>query len=816
VIQLEHLHIEEFRGIRAIDIPLGSSSFVVHGPNGSGKSGVVDAIDFALTGSVRRLSGQGTGAVSVPQHAPHVHVRETPASASVSLTIKDVATGKTAVLRRSVGTANRFSLTPEDPDVRAALVQAQAHPELTLSRREIIQYIVAQPTTRATQIQALLKLDKLTTFRTNANGAARKAAAEVASVSGGLTAAETSFRNHIGVPDLGPANVLAAINERRATLGAPALPELLPTTDFLVSITADSGTPATNLTTAITETDALIAALGAFDETDKLRADVNDVLATVSDAPAVLQAVSRRNLLQAGLAAVDSSFCPLCGLEWPDPESLQAHVEEEIAHSTAAQQLLNDLNVPRAAYQSGVTSLRSAVEAVIPTATTYGDRELPVLLRIWADALIAHAAELSSSDRVLGIADRLTVRQYDPPEGVADKLANLTVALAAVPAQSATIDARTFLTIANERWTPIKVAAEAVAKATATRELADKVYVAYCEAMDESLDALYLSVEQDFSRYYRQINSDDEANFTARFTPSQGSLDFTVDFYGIDLFPPNAYHSEGHQDGMGVCLYLALMKQMLGDDFKLAVLDDVVMSVDVNHRRQFCELLKSEFPGVQFIITTHDQVWARQMQSAGLITGKQQARFYGWSVQDGPLYESGDIWARIEEDLAREDVAGAAHKLRRRLEAATADIAEAIGGSVKYRGDANYELSELLAAVKGRHGELLKKAANAANSWNDDAAKAAVQALKDARGAVIPDQEAEDWAINKLVHNNDRAQMSVNDFCPVLDSAKQFLGLFVCDNEDCGGWVHVEGRPPESLRCDCGRYFVNLKPKPSS
>ena len=31
------------------------------GPNGTGKSGIVDALDFALTGNISRLSGNGTG-----------------------------------------------------------------------------------------------------------------------------------------------------------------------------------------------------------------------------------------------------------------------------------------------------------------------------------------------------------------------------------------------------------------------------------------------------------------------------------------------------------------------------------------------------------------------------------------------------------------------------------------------------------------------------------------------------------------------------------------------------------------------------------
>jgi hypothetical protein len=112
--------------------------------------------------------------------------------------------------------------------------------------------------------------------------------------------------------------------------------------------------------------------------------------------------------------------------------------------------------------------------------------------------------------------------------------------------------------------------------------------------LEEELNALYDSVEKDFSAFYRAINEDDESKFTAKLTPSEGKLDLEVNFYKRGLFPPAAYHSEGHQDGMGVCLYLALMKRLFGERFTFALLDDVVMSVDSGHRYQFCKLLKTQ------------------------------------------------------------------------------------------------------------------------------------------------------------------------------------------------------------------------------
>jgi hypothetical protein len=132
---------------------------------------------------------------------------------------------------------------------------------------------------------------------------------------------------------------------------------------------------------------------------------------------------------------------------------------------------------------------------------------------------------------------------------------------------------------------------------------------------------------------------------------------------------------------------------------------------------------------------------------------------------------------------------------------------------VAYRGDASYDLSELLDAVKGRHSKLLKLAADSANSWNDDQARQVVADRKSERAAVLSDQEDESWIINPLVHNNDWTRASAADFRPVLDANRAFLNLFKCTNPDCGSWVYVVGVPEDSFRCTCGMFNLNLRKK---
>ena len=85
MIKLAKAHIEEMRGIRKLDIDFGKKTFAISGPNGSGKSGVIDAIEFGLTGQIGRLTGRGTGGLSVSEHGPHVDKTKFPDAAFVEL-----------------------------------------------------------------------------------------------------------------------------------------------------------------------------------------------------------------------------------------------------------------------------------------------------------------------------------------------------------------------------------------------------------------------------------------------------------------------------------------------------------------------------------------------------------------------------------------------------------------------------------------------------------------------------------------------------------------------------------------------------------
>ena len=250
VIQVEAVKIMELRGIRELQLTPQRESFVISGPNGSGKSGVVDAIQFGLTGEISRLSGKGTGGLSVQKHGPHVDRRDDPAAAEVSLTLHFPELGKTAVLTRNVKTAKTFTLEPENAGVRALLEEAAQHPELTLSRREIIKYILVEAGERSKEIQALLKLEAIGNIRSVLATAKNKVASAYTAGQKDTTNANDALRRHLDVKTLSPEDVLAAVSQRRQVLALPVIMELTADTVLNAGLAEGGPQPAFNKATA--------------------------------------------------------------------------------------------------------------------------------------------------------------------------------------------------------------------------------------------------------------------------------------------------------------------------------------------------------------------------------------------------------------------------------------------------------------------------------------------------------------------------------------------------------------------------------------
>jgi recombinational DNA repair ATPase RecF len=816
VIKLETAHIEEVRGIRKLDIDFRKETFAISGPNGSGKSGVIDAIEFGLTGQIGRLTGRGTKGLSVAEHGPHVDKTKFPDAAFVELKVFIPALGKSATITRKVSAPKKPKIVPADPDVKAALDEIADHPEITLSRREILRFILVEPAKRSEEIQTILKVEEIGDTRGALNTAQNKLQTALRTAAAQVDSSRDVLQRHLQIPTFQAAELLGAVNQRREALGLPKIEKLTADTKLDAGLAGSGKAPEFNKQSALRDLKALSDATATFSDLGKAEATL--ILTGISRLeadPALLDALQRRSLIEKGLDLVDGPECPLCDQLWDDEQRLREHLKAKLAKSEEAGKLQQALLKEGAELGRHVVRVLGFLGQPLKIAESQGDGDFARLLTDWMKELGELKAPLTNLDGLLGLKDRLKSGWLEAPKAFQKNLAALTRKVEAIPDQTATLDAQTFLATAQLRLGDYREAMRKNKAAEIASTSAKAAYDAYCRAMEDELNALYDDVQEDFSTFYRTINEDDEVKFTAKLTPSEGRLDLDVNFYERGLFPPGAYHSEGHQDGMGVCLYLALMKRLFGDRFNIALLDDVVMSVDSGHRYQFCKLLKTHFPDTQFVITTHDRLWAEQMRSAGLVTAKTSLAFHSWTVDTGPLVESNvEIWDEIAGALGRGKVEAAAAGLRHHLEYASRHLADHLGARPVFKADGNYELGELLPSVLSRMKDIYGKAVESAQSWSNAAAKEAAADRKKMLSSSSGAMYVEQWAVNKAVHYNEWANFGKKDFEPVVGAFKELLDCFRCTS--CQSWLYAtpRGPNPESLRCSCSAFNMNLKVKP--
>ncbi len=272
------------------------------------------------------------------------------------------------------------------------------------------------------------------------------------------------------------------------------------------------------------------------------------------------------------------------------------------------------------------------------------------------------------------------------------------------------------------------------------------------------------------------------------------AIDVALKFYGIEQRSPRLTLSEGQRNALGLCLFLAMTKQEAGSDRPI-ILDDVVVSLDREHRSHVSKLLEDEFSDRQILLLTHDREWYFEL-----------ARFLKpsrWSFQrllpwDGPAvgirfadHATDFAKARSKIDTDPED---AESNVRRIMDHALSEIAEKLEIPVPHlRGDENDHRTagQFIPRLISRANKAfrLKSADGTTFVKNNDA----IRALE----AVAP--QLVTW-VNRATHTFSASRSEAET---VINNCERALDAFRC--EDCGTPVWHRKADTGVADCQCGR-----------
>ncbi len=817
--KLLELEIKNVRGIKHVKLVPNGKNFVIWGPNGSGKSAVIDALDFLLTGRISRLTGKGTGGISLSKHGPHIDCK--PKDAVVKAKVGISGLSDPVEISRCLAKPDELVYGESLKPVLEPIINLAHRGQHILTRREILKYIAAEASTRAQGIQELLNVSEIEDIRKTLVNVQNTFDKNLKAAKNGVSTAKTQVSTTINSKTFQEEAVLEIINENRLVLGAQPISKL-GSSVLKNELKPPTSTPAKKSVNPVLIENYVASIKGVLTEESHSKIAEDDLqlrtlVKEVRAKPELLKALSHQRLIELGLNLIDDTGkCPLCNVEW-EPDKLKDYLTKRLADAKTASEYKDKINQLAVSLNEPISRITASLKEILEVLSLLGLEEDASAYQAWYNdsqtfsSILSNPLEAFPDDRF----DSAKIKQAFSPENASDMLNRLLIAVKNnQPPMTKELVAWTMLTRIEENLKALEIANQKLSQAELSYKKATILLGSFLKARDEILGKLYDGIKDRFVELYRNLHKLDEENFEAKIEPEEAALNLEVDFYQRGTHPPHALHSEGHQDSMGLCLYLALAEYLAEGLIDLVILDDVVMSVDAEHRREICNVLTTFFPNRQFMVTTHDKTWASQLRNQSVVDSKGAVEFYNWHIDTGPKvnYEV-DMWERIRNHLEKENVSDAASLLRRGSEQFFGQVCDSLRASVVYRMNGKWELGDYLPAAIGKYKDYLKKAKAAAQSWGDNELHSALQEVDSTASQVFKRLNIEQWAVNPNVHYTSWANFTKADFTPVVEVFQDLFGLFKCNR--CGDVLTVltKGVKPESVKCSCGQVNWNLVAK---
>ncbi len=804
-----NLEINNIRGIPRFEYDFKGENAVILGANGTGKSSILDAIDFLLTGDIARLKGEGTLGISLKRHGIHVDMSDQLAMGFVRATIQLEEYDHAISIERSVSNPERLVCSEHDAAIFQSFAKLAVQRQHMLERRQLLKFVHVTPSNRAAEIQALLNLEEIEKTRKCLRGV-------VTTTSNNRIAAERDFeksqnnvKTDLELDSCEHYTVLEATNGYRRDLGLEPIDRLstqtmkqslgteIPSEDIELTPTHLLGHVGKIIESIAPEK------LAAFGEMEQI---LRNKLSKIRSDPDALRSLKRIELYRRGMGLIETDACPLCDLPLSQ-EKLKERLRTKIESASNAKSVLDEIEASSKDLRAQIHTLTTRLREEFPWSKYLTD-EQETIVKEWHRQLGSLTESLQNSlklypheDLPVDQAARLFV---DAP--LSTTLVELRDNLQKQVKEDANTNdlqgnARAKLTLLARDWPLLCASKQEYHKAEVVFNRSVALHDTYIKIRDEVLNSIYQHVSEEFTRLYRQLHRDDEELFRAEMHPRNAGLHLDVDFYGRGMFPPNALHSEGHQDSMGLCLFLVLSERLSGTDLQVILLDDVIMSVDEAHRKQLAGVLVNEFAHRQIILTTHDTVWVEQLMREGFATKSDLVEMQRWTVDTGPIYrEAPPVWNLIESDLASDQTNAAGNKLRAWAESFSKQVCHNFRAPVPFRVDGMYTLADVFEPAKSHFLKYLNKAIRRAENNDKSELVADLRSVTQRMQEVDEATKKEYWILNWTSHDNPGRALTSEEVSDAVSAFRGFDNIMRC--QKCGGYMELTSRR-EAIVCKC-------------
>ena len=310
-----------------------------------------------------------------------------------------------------------------------------------------------------------------------------------------------------------------------------------------------------------------------------------------------------------------------------------------------------------------------------------------------------------------------------------------------------------------------------------------KILELYEQFEKKTMESVLQVMSEDINRFYTILHKqDDHEDVRLNFSDKGRGITFKLKFHKQDVDQPIKYLSDSHLNSLGLCFFLASVKH-LNQTTNFIILDDVVNSIDANHRRQLIEIIRDHFQDYQFLILTHDETWFEMLRQQLESLGWKSYEIISWQLESVVIEPTKDRIQKVQDLINASNGDGVARHLRIYLEQEVKRLCELHHVPIEYKEE--YRLEDLWQSLK----KYLKN-----HTYVDPNAQ-------DFRG-LFNDIQTNRYLFNLDLHDSSQ-KVTKGDMQYALDKYKDFLNLFRC--KKCTKAVTLDNA---GYQCPCGDKFT--------
>jgi len=788
--RIRTLAVKACRGIRESSLDFEGKSLILHGENGCGKSSFVDALELFFKGRINHLDEARS--TSTKKHAPHIHFSEKDTKVIIT-TFDPVATLEWS-----------FEGTTSDPNHQISFQLVGEKTNFILRRKQILDFIVTKPAGRYEQIAQVIGVTDLDEVELNLMRRRDELTEGIASLDAQQHSIENELLDKLKIEKVEEEEILGGLNIKLSELGQKEISSIEDIENHKLEAIKGTKDPKQIekaskvqeaqdiITDFLAKPDYLIEHSPLWDAITELTTDLE-----LSRAFAFQQVLAHSRDL---ISELKPDLCPVCE-QSIDHSELLKRLDERLTLLEAAKEKSSNILRLKGTLTGELKELVRKVENLesrlneldlnldLSPVSGFVEQINAILTSIKPEPI---KITLLPQEKYL---DSKATKNWQSllkklHELLKDRLDNLMV----TEKDRKALQAIDLLNSVNDFLKRISgISQNKRVKEFSEREI-KTAYDLFVSTKQAEIQTIYDEIQKDMQRFYDMIHpNEDHREIKLEIDPYKRSSTEIIMGFHDRTSDPRAFQSEAHLDSLGLCTFLAFVKNF-NTDFPLVVLDDVIGTIDSKHRRRVCELLFSEFKDHQVFITTHDELWFDELinyQNAMNVHHLyQNLRILDWSLDDGiRLDRHKPRWKIVEERLSEGDKVSAAAHSRRNLEWILLQMAISTKTKVAIKTTGGYVVSDLYDDFKKRFMELVPE-------------------IYKSNEKIFSQLEADGLFGNLLTHNNLKAEnASIDEVRAFVNAVKRLHELVTCENEQ---FIEYH-QSAKVMKCKCGHVTWNAE-----